>query len=75
MGDGLKRARKATRDTRAAEVPDADNDVCECGHYAHEHVDDRCTVCTCNMWCWKLSASPVAPAKRCALLTRTQRKG
>lgn len=54
MGDGLKRARKAARDTRAAEVPDADNDVCECGHYAHEHVDDRCTVCTCNMWCWKL---------------------
>jgi hypothetical protein len=62
MGEGLKRARKAARATRSAPVPDADYDVCECGHYAHEHTADRCTVCTCNMWCWKLNAAPTAPS-------------
>jgi hypothetical protein len=39
---------------------DPSYDVCECGHFAHEHVHDRCTVCTCNMWDWRVNASPVA---------------
>lgn len=62
MCGSMGRCPECSADPGALVLADPMEDVCTCGHYAHEHVEQgsylgRCTVCTCNEWDWDIDGA------------------